>query len=163
MIDAPIRNEQPTTIMTTSSFDSVALIRKAKAQKGLSWEQIAAHVGRSPVYVTSACLGESSLAPEDAQKLGGLLDLGPDIIAELQKCPIKGARSQDVPHDPLIYRFHEINLVYGETIKELIHEKFGDGIMSAIDFTMEIEKVEDTKGDRVKVTMCGKFLPYKKW
>ena len=69
----------------------------------------------------------------------------------------------DIPKDPLIYRFHEITLVYGATLKELIHEKFGDGIMSAIDFTMEVDKVEDPKGDRVKITMCGKFLPYKRW
>ena len=80
----------------------------------------------------------------------------------LQQFPTKG-NVLDVPQDPLLYRFHEINLVYGQTIKELIHEQFGDGIMSAIDFTMEIEKVHDPKGDRVKVTMCGKFLPYKIW
>jgi cyanate lyase len=163
MIDAPASSECSTMIMTIPSSDTVVLIRKAKVQKGLSWEQIAAHIGRSPVYVASACLGENSLTPEDAEKLGRLLDLGPDLVTELQKCPMKGARSTDIPHDPLIYRFHEISLVYGETIKELIHEKFGDGIMSAIDFTMDIEKVEDPKGDRVKVTMCGKFLPYKKW
>jgi cyanate lyase len=76
---------------------------------------------------------------------------------------MKATDSPTVPQDPLIYRFHEITLVYGETIKELIHEQFGDGIMSAIDFTMEISKVEDPKGDRVQVTMCGKFLPYKRW
>jgi cyanate lyase len=76
---------------------------------------------------------------------------------------MKATDALDVPKDPLIYRFHEITLVYGETIKELIHEKFGDGIMSAIDFTMEIDKVEDPKGDRVQVTMCGKFLAYKRW
>jgi cyanate lyase len=77
--------------------------------------------------------------------------------------PDEAQRSASIPQDPLIYRFHEITLVYGETIKELIHEKLGDGIMSAIDFTLEIDKVEDPKGDRVKVTMCGKFLPYKQW
>jgi cyanate lyase len=108
-------------------------------------------------------LGTNSLSAEDANKLGALLDLGPDIVSLLQSSPKKGSRSQDIPKDPLLYRFHEINLVYGDTLKELIHEKFGDGIMSAIDFTMEVEKVEDPKGDRVKVTMCGKFLPYKKW
>jgi cyanate lyase len=149
--------------MSTSPSEAIALIRQAKEKKGLSWEQIAEHVGRSPVYITSACLGENSLTPEDAQKLGALLDLGLDLIALLQSCPKKGSRSQDIPKDPLLYRFHEINLVYGDALKELIHEKFGDGIMSAIDFTMDVEKVEDPKGDRVKVTMCGKFLPYKKW
>ena len=149
--------------MTTSPSEAIELIRKAKGRKGLTWEQIAAHVGRSPVYITSACLGENSLTSEDAKKLGALLDLAPDIVALLQSCPKKGSGSLDIPKDPLLYRFHEINLVYGDTLKELIHEKFGDGIMSAIDFTMEVEKVEDPKGDRVKVTMCGKFLPYKKW
>ena len=149
--------------MTTSPPDAIALIRASKASKGFTWEQIAAHVGRSPVYITSACLGENSLTTEDAQKLGSLLDLGPDIVDLLQSCPKKGSRSDDVPKDPLLYRFHEINLVYGDALKELIHEKFGDGIMSAIDFTLELEKVEDPKGDRVKVTMCGKFLAYKKW
>ena len=149
--------------MYSSPSDAITLIREAKEKKSLTWEQIAAHVGRSPVFITSACLGENSLNSEDAAKLGALLDLGPDIISLLQSCPKKGLRSQDIPKDPLLYRFHEINLVYGDTLKELIHEKFGDGIMSAIDFTMEVEKVEDPKGDRVKVTMCGKFLAYKKW
>jgi cyanate lyase len=149
--------------MSTSPPDTIALIRESKAKKGLTWEKIAVHVGRSPVYITSACLGENSLSPEDAKKLGDLLNLSPEIVAILQSCPKKGSRSDDVPKDPLLYRFHEINLVYGESLKELIHEKFGDGIMSAIDFTMELEKVEDPKGDRVKVTMCGKFLAYKKW
>ena len=147
----------------TSPSETIGLIRDAKRKKGLTWEQIAAQVERSPVYITSACLGENSLSPEDAHKLGALLDLGPDIVSVLQSCPKKGSGSQDIPKDPLLYRFHEINLVYGDTLKELIHEKFGDGIMSAIDFTMEVEKVEDPKGDRVKITMCGKFLPYKKW
>jgi cyanate lyase len=149
--------------MYSSPSDATSLIREAKEKKNLTWEQIAAHIGRSPVYIASACLGENSLNSEDAAKLGALLDLSPDIVSLLQSSPKKGLRSQDIPKDPLLYRFHEINLVYGDTLKELIHEKFGDGIMSAIDFTMEVEKVEDPKGDRVKVTMCGKFLPYKKW
>jgi cyanate lyase len=138
-------------------------ILDAKKRKGLSWENIAAQLGRSPVFVTSACLGQNSLTAEDAAKLCALLDLGSDVAQALQTPPMKATGSPDVPKDPLIYRFHEITLVYGETIKELIHEQFGDGIMSAIDFTMEIGKVEDPKGDRVQVTMCGKFLPYKRW
>jgi cyanate lyase len=140
-----------------------AQILEAKRKKGLSWEKIAARVGRSPVFVTSACLGQNSLSAEEAAKLCALLDLGPDVAQILQTPPMKATDSPAVPQDPLIYRFHEITLVYGETIKELIHEQFGDGIMSAIDFTMEISKVEDPKGDRVQVTMCGKFLPYKRW
>jgi cyanate lyase len=114
--------------MSPSPSDAIALIREAKEKKSLTWEQIAARVGRSPVYITSACLGENSLSSEDATKLGALLDLGPDIVSLLQSCPKKGSNSQDIPKDPLLYRFHEINLVYGDTLKELIHEKFGDGI-----------------------------------
>ena len=91
-----------------------------------------------------------------------LLDLPGDVSTSLQSCPLKG-ETLDIPKDSLIYHFHEITLVYGTTLKELIHEKFGDGIMSAIDFTMEVEKVEEPKGGRVKITMCGKFLPYKRW
>jgi cyanate lyase len=148
--------EKPATMYKTQ-------ILEAKKRKGLSWEKIAAQVDRSPVFVTSACLGQNSLSPEEATKLCALLDLGSDVSEALQTPPMKAADSLEIPKDPLIYRFHEITLVYGETIKELIHEKFGDGIMSAIDFTMEIGKVEDPKGDRVQITMCGKFLPYKRW
>ena len=101
----------------TSPTEAIELIREAKRKKGLTWEQIAAHVGRSPVYITSACLRENSLGSEDAKKLGALLDLAPDIVALLQSCPKKGSRSLDIPKDPLIYRFHEINLVYGDTLK----------------------------------------------
>lgn len=138
-------------------------ILEAKKRKGLSWEKIAAQVGRSPVFVTSACLGQNSLSAEEASRLCTLLDLTPAVAQELQAPPMKAKDSPDIPKDPLIYRFHEITLVYGDTIKELIHEQFGDGIMSAIDFTMEIGRVKDPKGDRVQVTMCGKFLPYKRW
>jgi cyanate lyase len=135
----------------------------AKRARQLTWEAIAQAVGLSPVFVTSATLGQNSMTLTDAQKLCDLLGLSAAVRDSLVEFPKKGLNALAVPTDPLLYRFHEINLVYGATIKELIHEKFGDGIMSAIDFTMEIEKVDDPKGDRVKVTMCGKFLPYKKW
>jgi cyanate lyase len=137
-------------------------IRAAKAEKKVTWHEIAGAVGRSPVWTTSACLGQSSMPAEEAGKLVSFLGLPKEASAVLQECPTKG-NSLAIPQDPLIYRFHEITLVYGQTIKELIHEQCGDGIMSAIDFTMEVEKVEDPKGDRVKVTMCGKFLPYRRW
>src|SRR6266550_2941825 len=123
-------------------------ILEAKKRKGLSWTKIPAQIGRSPVFVTSACLGQNSLSLEEANQLCDLLDLEPEIAQAMQTPPMKATDSPDVPKDPLIYRFHEITLVYGETIKELIHEQFGDGIMSAIDFTMEVSKVEDPKGDR---------------
>src|SRR4030081_952484 len=138
-----------------------AQILEAKKRKALSWEKIASQVGRSPVFVTSACLGQNSLSAEEAAKLCALLDLGPDVAQILQTPPMKATESPTVPKDPLIYRFHEITLVYGETIKELIHEQFGDGIMSAIDFTMEISRGLDMKGGWLQVSVCGNFLPYK--
>src|ERR1700739_1031127 len=103
----------------TSPTEGIELIREAKGKKRLTWEQIAAHVGRSPVYITPACLGENSLGSEDAKKLGALLALAPDIVASLQSCPKKGTESLDIPKDPLLYRFHAINLGYGDTLKEL--------------------------------------------
>ena len=96
-------------------------------------------------------------------KLAELLSLDPAITAALQEYPTKGSLEPVIPTDPLIYRFYEIMQVYGMPLKDVIQEKFGDGIMSAIDFTLDVEKVEDPKGDRVEITMCGKFLPYKKW
>jgi cyanate lyase len=115
------------------------------------------------VWVTSALLGQSTMSEEEAEKAVGVLGLGPDVATALQEIPTKGSVGQTVPVDPLIYRFHEITQVYGTTLKAIIHEMFGDGILSAIDFEMDIQKVPDPKGDRVVVTMNGKFLPYKKW
>jgi cyanate lyase len=134
----------------------------AKTQSGLGWEDIAAKVGLAPVFVTSACLGMNSLKPEFADKLCAALDLPGEVSTALQQFPHK-SWDQAVPTDPVIYRLYEIVGVYGDTIKELIHEKFGDGIMSAIDFSMHIGKEENPAGDRVLVTMNGKFLPYKSW
>jgi len=135
----------------------------AKQDKNLTFEQIAAEVGRHPVWTTSALLGQASMSREEACSAAALLDLDEDIVDALQQCPSKGCADNAVPTDPLLYRFYEINLVYGTTIKALIHEKFGDGIMSAIDFQMNIEKKPDAKGDRVLITFDGKFLPYRKW
>jgi len=142
--------------------EATEAILTAKSDKKMTWEEIAAEIGMSPVWTTSACLGQNSMPKEYSDQLCKLLHLGPDVSAALQEPPYKGTEKA-VPSDPLIYRFYEIVQVYGDTLKALIHEKFGDGIMSAIDFTMHVEKVEDPKGDRVKVTMNGKFLPYKKW
>ncbi len=146
--------------MTKSEM--TAAIDAAKKKRGLTWEQLATMVGMSPVWTTSACLGQNSMPVEQAARTAAALELDAEVATALQAYPSKGDVAA-VPTDPLLYRFHEINLVYGTTIKELIHERFGDGIMSAIDFTMQIERVEDPKGDRVKITMCGKFLPYKSW
>ena len=134
----------------------------AKESKGMTWEEIGKAVGMSPVWTTSACMGMNSMPKESADALCEVLGLGPEISTELQKYPTK-IWDQAVPTDPLIYRLYEIVGVYGETLKEVIQEKFGDGIMSAIDFSMEVEKEENPKGDRVVITMNGKFLPYKAW
>jgi cyanate lyase len=143
--------------------EATARILAAKAQKKLTFDAIANVVGRHKVWVTSALLGQSTMSAEEAQKAVAVLGLGPDVAAALQQIPTKGSVGQPVPVDPLMYRFHEITQVYGTTIKAIIHEMFGDGIMSAIDFDLDIQKKEDPKGDRVVVTMSGKFLPYKKW
>lgn len=137
-------------------------IMAAKKAKGVGWESIAQEVGLAPVFVTSACLGMNSLKPEYADKLCAVLGLDEEVSLALQEFPHK-TWDKLVPTDPVIYRWYEIVGVYGETIKELIHEKFGDGIMSAIDFSMHIDKEENPAGDRVVVTMNGKFLPYKSW
>jgi cyanate lyase len=115
------------------------------------------------VWITSALHGHATMSAEEAKKATETLGLGQDVAAALQTIPKKGSVGQAVPVDPLIYRFHEITQVYGTTIKALIHEMFGDGIMSAVDFTMDIQWKEDPKGDRVVATMEGKSLPYKKW
>lgn len=141
---------------------ATAKILEAKVAKGLTWEGIAEKIGMSPVWTTSACLGMNSMPADKADALCAALGLPAEVAAALKACPHK-SWDKPVPTDPLIYRLYEIVGVYGETIKEIIHEKFGDGIMSAIDFSMHIEKVEDPKGDRVKVTLNGKFLPYKSW
>ncbi|TNE76769.1 MAG: cyanase [Gammaproteobacteria bacterium] len=134
----------------------------AKLAQDLSWEGIASDLGLSPVWLTSACLGMNSAPPEKAGAIAEYLGLGPEVAAALAAFPTK-TWDQVVPTDPLIYRLYEIVGVYGDTLKEVIQEKFGDGIMSAIDFSMEVDKIEDPKGDRVLLTMNGKFLPYKSW
>ncbi len=137
-------------------------ILSAKAEAGLTWEALGEKVGLSPVFLASACFGMNSLEAEAAEKLTAILGLPAEVAMALQQCPYK-RWDQTVPTDPVIYRLYEIVGVYGETIKAIIHEKFGDGIMSAIDFTMDIQREPDPAGDRVKLTMSGKFLPYKRW
>ena len=138
-------------------------ILAAKQTKGLTFEAIAKAVGRHKVWVTAALMGQATMSADEANATARVLGLDPEVAEALQEMPMKGALDSAVPVDPLIYRFHEITQVYGTTIKALIHEMFGDGIMSAIDFEMDIKKVEDPKGDRVVVTYNGKFLPYNKW
>jgi len=134
----------------------------AKKEKGLSFAELGEIVGRDEVWIASLFYRQASASIDEANRLATALDLSLDITEELTECPTKGL-GPVVPTDPLIYRFYEIMQVYGMPAKAVIHEKFGDGIMSAIDFTMNVDKEEDPKGDRVKITMSGKFLPYKKW
>jgi cyanate lyase len=134
----------------------------AKKAKGLSFGDLERLLGRDEVWIASLFYGQNSASVEEAQKLAEVLGLGNDVVLGMSGYPSKGLGAI-VPTDPLIYRFYEIIQVYGYPIKEIIHEKFGDGIMSAIDFTLDIDKVEDPKGDRVRITMNGKFLAYKKW
>ena len=140
-----------------------ALVLEAKQEKQITYQQIAQAIGRNIVWTTSAILGQNTFDANEAKTVAELLGLGADIEKALQVFPSKGTAAIMPPTDPLIYRLYEIVLVYGETIKEVIHEKVGDGIMSAIDFTMDIEKEENPKGDRIKIILDGKFLAYKKW
>ena len=142
--------------------DMTMAILAARKKLGLSWEDLSNQVGLAPVFLTSACLGMNSLKPEYADKVTKVLELDAEVSDALQLFPHKSWEHL-VPTDPVVYRLYEIVGVYGDTIKELIHEKFGDGIMSAIDFSMHIDKEENPAGDRVVVNMNGKFLPYKSW
>ncbi len=135
----------------------------AKKAKGVTFAQLEEILGRDEVWIASVIYRQASADEMEAKKLLETLGLSPDFAEELTIPPLKGSLDPVIPTDPLIYRFYEIMQVYGMPMKEVIHEKFGDGIMSAIDFTLDVDKVEDPKGDRVQVTMCGKFLPYKKW
>ncbi|MCK7598466.1 cyanase [Microbulbifer sp. CAU 1566] len=137
------------------------MILVAKVRKNLKWVQVADAIGQSKEWTTAACLGQMTLSKEQAAVVGELFDLSDEAVAWLQIAPYKGSLPTAVPSDPLIYRLYELVNVYGTTIKELIHEEFGDGIMSAIDFSMDIQREEDPKGDRVNMVMSGKFQPYK--
>lgn len=136
-----------------------------KTLNGKTWTEIAEAVGQSKEWTTAALMGQISLTKEQAEAAGAAIgvNFSDEEIGQLMKVPYRGSLPSAVPTDPLIYRLYEIVMVYGTTFKELIEEEFGDGIMSAIDFDMDIARVPDPKGDRVKVTMSGKFLPYKSY
>jgi cyanate lyase len=136
-------------------------IMSAKVKKGMKWEAIAKKIGQSKEWTTAALLGQMQMNKKQAEAAGKLFGLNDEEMAWLQIVPYKGSLPTAVPTDPLIYRWYEIVSVYGTTIKELIHEEFGDGIMSAIDFSMDIQREPDPKGDRVHVVLSGKYLPYK--
>jgi cyanate lyase len=144
-----------------SRLDVTEKIIATKVAKGLKWADVAREVGLSKEWVTAACLGQMTLDAGQAAVIARLFDLSEAEARWLQVVPYKGSLPTSVPTDPLIYRFYELVSVYGTTFKELIHEEFGDGIMSAIDFRMDLQREPDPKGDRVSITMSGKFLPYK--
>jgi cyanate lyase len=138
-----------------------AKIVAAKVAKNIRWTDVAKKVGQSKEWTTAACLGQMTLTAAQAKSVGEIFDLGAEDIRWLQRVPYKGSLPTAIPTDPLIYRFYELINVYGTTLKELIHEEFGDGIMSAIDFSMELTREPDPKGDRVRIVLSGKYLPYK--
>lgn len=147
--------------MIKSREEVTEIIFATKVTKNIKWSDVAEKVGESKEWTTAACLGQMMLDKEQAEIIGEIFDLSDEAIAWLQIAPYKGSLPTAVPTDPLIYRWYEVVNVYGGTIKELIHEEFGDGIMSAIDFSMDIRREEDPNGDRVNVVLSGKFLPYK--
>jgi cyanate lyase len=144
-----------------SRVDVTEKIIATKVAKGIKWSDVAAKVGLSKEWATAACLGQMTLTAEQAGIVADVFDLSDDEKKWLMVVPYKGSLHTSVPTDPLIYRFYELVNVYGTTFKELIHEEFGDGIMSAIDFKMDLKREPNPAGDRVSITMSGKFLPYK--
>lgn len=149
--------------MITNREQVTEMIITAKVAKGIKWCSVAEAVGLSKEWVTAACLGQMTFDKQQAETVGKLFELSDEAIAWLQIVPSKGSLSTAVPTDPLLYRLYEVVSVYGSSIKELVHEEFGDGIMSAIDFSMDIQREEDSKGDRVNMVLSGKFLPYKSY
>ncbi len=149
--------------MITDRKQVTEMILSAKVSKGVKWSDVAQAVGLSKEWTTAGCLGQMTFNKQQADVLVEIFDLPDDAVAWLQVVPYKGSLPTEVPSDPLIYRWYEVVSVYGTTIKELIHEEFGDGIMSAIDFSMDIQREENPNGDRVKVVLSGKFLPYKSY
>ncbi len=163
-----MNKDAPEALLAAASYikpmtrpDVTEMVMMSKIKKGLTWEKIAETVGQSKEWTTAALLRQMQMTKEQATKAGELLGLPEDAVLLLQQVPYKGSLPTAVPTDPLIYRWYEIVNVYGTTIKELIHEEFGDGIMSAIDFKMDLQREPNPAGDRVSITMSGKFLPYK--
>ncbi len=144
-----------------SRAEVTELVVTRKLEKKLTWSAIAEAVGQSKEWTAAALLGQMTMTEEQAQAAAGVLDLPADAVVQLQVVPYKGSLPTAIPTDPLIYRFYELINVYGTTFKALINEEFGDGIMSAIDFKMDLSREADPKGDRVQIVMSGKFLPYK--
>lgn len=141
--------------------DVTEMILEAKVKKDIQWADVAKKVGLSKEWVTAGCLGQMTFDAKQAKVIAKIFGLDAEAEKWLQVVPYKGSLPTAVPTDPLIYRFYELVSVYGTTFKELIHEEFGDGIMSAIDFKMDLTREPNAAGDRVSIVMSGKFLPYK--
>jgi cyanate lyase len=162
------KSDAPEALLAAASMekpmtrsDVTELVVMSRLKKGLAWAKIAKAVGQSKEWTTAALLGQMQMTKEQAEAAGKMLGLPAYAVLLLQQAPYKGSLPTTVPVDPLIYRFYELVNVYGTTFKELIHEEFGDGIMSAIDFKLDLTREPDPKGDRVKITMSGKYLQYK--
>jgi cyanate lyase len=149
--------------MISTREEVTQMILAAKVSKGIQWKQVADAIGLSKEWTTAGCLGQMTFNKQQAEIVGEIFGLSDEAVAWLQVVPYKGSLPSAVPTDPLIYRWYEVVSIYGTTIKELIHEEFGDGIMSAIDFSMDIQREENPNGDRVNVVLSGKFLPYKSY
>lgn len=143
-----------------SKQQAAAIVRDAQVQTGTSWTQIAEAIGRPAVWTVAALLGQHPMSTDAATKVGELLALDDEVVRALQMQPYRGSGTQEIPTDPTIYRLYEAVDVYGAAIKELIHEEFGDGIMSAINFKVDVQRRSDPTGDRVVITLDGKFLDY---
>jgi cyanate lyase len=144
-----------------SRIEVTEKIIAAKVNGNLRWSDVAQRVGMSKEWVTAACLGQMTFTPAQARIVAEIFGLNEEEARWLSVVPYKGSLPSAIPTDPLIYRFYELVNVYGTTFKELIHEEFGDGIMSAIDFRMDLSREPDPKGDRVRIVLSGKYLPYK--
>jgi cyanate lyase len=140
--------------------DAGQAIRLAKFRCGVSWKDIAEAIGRDPVWTVAALLGQHPMSAAEATTAAQMLGLGDEVFEALQLPPYRGSGRQEIPTDPTIYRLYEALDVYGPALKELIHEEFGDGIMSAINFKVDISRRPDPAGDRVVITLDGKFLDY---
>jgi cyanate lyase len=152
-------SEKPTVTKPLTKTELAEVIRLARVQRRVSWAGIAESIGKDPVWTVAALLGQHPLSATDASTVASLLDLGDEAVAVLQMTPYRGSDT-GVAADPTIYRFHEALAVYGPALKELIHEEFGDGIMSAVNFQMSVQRRPHPEGDRVVVTFDGKFLDY---
>ncbi|ROO89058.1 cyanate lyase [Actinocorallia herbida] len=142
---------------------AMELVLEAKSMKGLTFSEIAEAVDRHTVWTTSALLGQQQMSMTEADAVVDLLGLDMDVARALQAPADKGSLDGPVPTDPLIHRFHEIVQVYGTTLRSVIQEEFGDGLMSSTDFRIDVERIADPAGDRVRVILDGRFEPYRKW